>query len=69
VIVGVTVVEVRDSAKPLVKHINVVVVEETGVHSVDEESSKMIVTGETERSLGRYVPVNVKLSPPSTLRA
>jgi len=53
VIVGVTVVEVRDSAKPLVKHINVVVVEETGVHSVDEESSKMIVTGETERSLGR----------------
>lgn len=52
-IVGVTVVEVRDSAKALVKHTNVVSVEETGVQLVDEESSKMIVTGETERSLGR----------------
>ena len=52
-IVGVTVVEVRDSAKALVKHTNDVSVVETGVHSVDEESSKMIVTGVTERSLGR----------------
>lgn len=52
-IVGVTVVEVRDSAKALVKHINVVWVDETGVQLVDEESSKIIVTGETEKSLGR----------------
>ena len=65
-IVGVKVAERELSAKALVKQTSVLELENLGVQLVESASLKTTVMVETDKSFGKKVPVNVKLSPPRT---
>ena len=64
-ITGVIVVEVSEEVKALVVQISSVVAIKLGTQSVPWLSLKVIVTVDCDRSLGKLVPTNVTLSPPS----